>query len=584
MNTKKIKISELQIGMKIKTKDEYGNIVFKTVSDKFNTVVPKKDQVRLEFENGTIINCSTNHPIMVSENDTLTQRYPEQLMNDDVVITDTGNTRLVHIDVGQENDENYIDITVENLHTFFTAESLDGDMVLTHNSQGSVRGASCTASFPGWHLEFERLIELKNNKGTDETRIRTMDYSIALNETLYKRLVTGGNITLFSPEEVPDLYEAFYSNDIQLFEELYTKYETNKTITKKSISAEEFFTKIMNERFETGRIYIINADNMNMQTPFYENIYQSNLCLEIAIPAKSMGYDDSLISLCTLGAINWGKFSNNLSEKEEAVLKDCCQVLVRGLDSILSYQEYPVEAAKVATEMYRPLGIGIIGYAHWLAKSRTIWGSDEALCNTETIMEKQAYYLTEASIDLAKEFGPIKQRTRYADGIVPRDLAKIPVNSPLMDWDFLKTELLTHGIRNGCLMALMPSETSSTLANATNGIEPPRNLITIKGSKDGVLPQVVPDYLKLNNIYETLWNVDVQAYLKTVAVFQKYVDQSISTNTSYDPAKGEITMAKLIEDLILAYKLGIKTLYYCQTNDNSGEEIDSGCESGACKL
>ena len=199
-------------------------------------------------------------------------------------------------------------------------------------------------------------------------------------------------------------------------------------------------------------------------------------------------------------------------------------------------------------------------------------------------MEKQAYYLTEASIDLAKEFGALQMRTRYADGIVPRDLAKIPVNNPLMNWDFLKTELLTHGIRNGCLMALMPSETSSTLANATNGIEPPRNLITIKGSKDGVLPQVVPDYLKLNNIYETLWNVDVQDYLKTVAVFQKYVDQSISANTSYDPAKGEITMAKLIEDLILAYKLGIKTLYYCQTNDNSGEEIDTGCESGACKL
>jgi len=451
-------------------------------------------------------------------------------------------------------------------------------------SQGSLRGASCTSSFPGWHLEFDRLIELKNNKGTEETRVRTMDYSIALNETLYQRLIDGKNITLFSPDEVPDLYEAFYSKDLSVFEELYVKYESSNKVTKKTISAMEFFTKIMTERYETGRIYIFNADNVNKSSPLKSPIYFSNLCQEILISSKPLGGEESLLPLCTLAAINWGKFSNSLTEKEELILKDCCQMTIRALDSVLDYQDYPVDAAERATMLYRPLGVGIIGYAHWLAKSRNVWGSDISLELTETLMEKQAYYLTQASNDLAKEFGPLQISTMYSDGIIPRDLSKIDVNSELMDWDTLRLDLKKYGIRNAVLMALFPAETSASLSNETNGIEPPRSLLTIKGSKDGVLPQVVPEYNKLNHAYQTLWEVDSKDYLKTVAVFQKYVDQSISANTSYDPSKGEITMSRLVEDLFLAYKLGLKTLYYCQVNDGSSDEIDDGCAGGACKL
>ena len=452
-------------------------------------------------------------------------------------------------------------------------------------SQGAVRGASGTANYPGWHLEFDRLIELKNNKGTDETRVRTMDYAIALHELMYKRLATGGNITLFSPEEVPDLYEAFYSPDTKRFEELYIKYENSNKVVKKTIPASEYFSKIMNERFETSRIYIFNADNVNSHTPFYEPVVMTNLCVEIALPSTPLGYEDSLLSLCTLAANNWGKYSKIVTEKEERILRDCCHILVRALDALLDYQNYPSDAAQRATMLYRPLGVGIIGYAHWLAKGRVSWGSDEALLNTETLMEKQAYYLTEASIELAKEFGPIPVKTKYHDGIFPRDLCKIPVNEPTKDWGKLQIEAKEFGIRNATLMALMPSETSSQLANETNGIEPPRNLITIKGSKDGVPPQVVPEYTKLNHAYQTLWNVDSRDYLKTVAVFQKYVDQSISANTSYDPSKGEITMSRLISDLIFAYKSGVKTLYYNQVNDGAGDDIeDDGCAGGACKI
>ena len=452
-------------------------------------------------------------------------------------------------------------------------------------SQGAVRGASATVNYPGWHLEFEKLIELKNNKGTEETRIRTLDYAIGINGFMLKRLVDNGNITLFSPEEVPDLYEAFYSSNTQLFEELYLKYENSSKLIKKSIPAVEYFSKLMNERFETGRIYIFFADNVNTHTPFYDKIYLTNLCVEISLASKEMGWDHSLLPLCTLAALNWGKFGKMLSEKEEHIFEECCDIVVRGLDALLSYQEYPVDAAQRATELFRPLGVGIIGYAHWLAKARQQWGSEEALTLTERLMEKQAFYLTKASINLAQEFGAIQGKTKYADGIFPFEMSKNKVLSPLMPWDELRILAKTHGIRNATLMALMPAETSAQLSNETNGIEPPRQLITIKGSKDGVLPQVVPEFNKLNHLYETLWNVKSKDYLKTVATFQIYDDQSISANTSYDPAKGEITMQKLIEDLILAYKLGIKTLYYCQVNDEAHSDIeDDGCEGGACKL
>jgi len=466
-------------------------------------------------------------------------------------------------------------------------------------SQGAVRGASATFNYPIWHLEFEKLIELKNNKGTEETRLRTVDYCIHINKLFYERLIKKGEITFFSPEEVPDLYKAFYSSNYKEFEKLYKQYEKNNNITKKTLPALDVFTKIMQERFETGRIYIMHADHVNTHGSFYEPIKMTNLCTEITLPTEPVTYpgdtkyheENGLIGLCTLSAINWGKFvpfgeldpESSGPQRQEAKLKDVCEMAVRGLDALLDYQKYPIEAAYRHSMKYRPLGIGIIGFAHWMAKGRLYWGEENTLTEVETMMEKMAYYITEASIDLAKEFGGLAVKTKYHDGIFPIDTSVLKAKTK-MDWNYLKEKVKKYGIRNAALMALMPSETSSQLANETNGIEPPRDMISIKGSKEGVLPQIVPEYSKLAAYYQTLWQVKTRDYLKTIAVLQKYVDQAISVNTSYDPRKDEIKMSKLINDLLFAYKLGHKTLYYCNTRDGSGDETDDSCESGACKI
>lgn len=458
-------------------------------------------------------------------------------------------------------------------------------------SQGAVRGASATFNYPIWHLEFEQLIELKNNKGTEETRLRTVDYCVHLSRIFYERFVKKENITFFSPEEVPDLYEKFYSSDVNGFEKLYKKYEKDDTITKKTLPAVEVFTKLMSERFETGRIYLLNADVVNTHTPFYEPIKMTNLCTEITLPTTPMGNDDSLIALCTLSAINWGKFmpfgsldqDSSKPAMQDKELKDACELAVRGLDALLDYQEYPLVEAYNHSMKYRPLGIGVIGFAHWLAKGKLLWGAEDTLEETETMMEKMAYYLTEASINLAKEFGAIQTRTKYHDGIFPIDTSATKANTK-MDWNYLRVLAKQYGIRNATLMAFMPSETSSQLANETNGIEPPRDMVSIKGSKDGALPQLVPEYNKLAAYYQTLWNVSTRNYLLTTSKFQIYADQAISLNTSYVPGPNGVKMSELCADLLFTRKLNHKTMYYCNTKDGSGEEVDDGCESGACKI
>ncbi len=456
-------------------------------------------------------------------------------------------------------------------------------------SQGAVRGASATFNYPVWHLEFENLIELKNNKGTDETRIRTVDYCVHLHEVFYKRLAKRENITFFSPDEVPDLYDAFYSREKKVFERLYKLYEKDPTKTKKTLPAVDVFSKILTERYETGRIYILNADHVNSHTPYYEAIEQTNLCTEIVTPTTPVNGEDGLVGLCTLSAVNWGKLGlidgeDSHSNRTDNKLREVCEMAVRGLDALLSYQEYPIPQSQRHTLLYRNLGIGIIGFAHWLAKHRLMWGKADTLVEVEKMMERMSYYLIDASVTLAKEFGPCEARTKYHDGIMPIDTSSVKCRTS-MDWTSLKEKAKKHGIRNATLMALMPSETSSQLANETNGIEPPRDIITIKGSKEGVLPQLVPEYAKLGPFYETLWQVETRDYLKTIAVLQKYIDQAISVNTSYDPGKKEVTMTRLMEDLIYSYQLGHKTLYYNNTRDGSGDdEEDDGCESGACKI
>lgn len=456
-------------------------------------------------------------------------------------------------------------------------------------SQGAVRGASATFNWPIFHLEFERLIELKNEKGTEETRIRNVDYCVHINGTMYKRWATKGKITFFSPEEVPDLFDAFYSDDLKKFEDLYVKYENDPTKKKSQMNAADVFKKILAERFETGRIFILHADLVNKQTPFFEPITMTNLCCEITLPTIPLSSDENKgrIALCSLSAINWGKFGDLSTEKEQKHFSKVCEMSVRGLDSLLSYQKYPRKEAELSTMEYRPLGIGLIGLSHWMTKNNLIWGKEDSLEKINNMMESMAFYLTKASILLAKEQGPCKKRTKYSDGWMPMDDSPIKMKTN-HNWNEQRELAKQYGIRNATLMALMPSETSSQLANETNGIEPPASLLSIKESKDGELPQLVPEYNKLNHAYQKLWDIPASEYLKTVAVLQRYIDQSMSSNTSYDPNKfdnGVIPMSVLAKDLLNAYKLGIKTLYYNKIRDQLDENgEDDGCSDGACKI
>jgi len=464
-------------------------------------------------------------------------------------------------------------------------------------SQGGVRGGAATLFYPMWHLEVESLLVLKNNRGVEENRVRHLDYGVQLNKLMYTRLLKGGNITLFSPSDVPGLYDAFFE-DQDKFEELYVKYENDDSIDKKTIKAMELFSILMQERASTGRIYIQNVDHCNTHSPFDSKvapIRQSNLCLEIALPTKPLqeiNDEEGEIALCTLAAFNLGTLSN-LDELEE--LSD---LIVRALDSLLSYQDYPIIAAKNASMNRRTLGVGVINYAYYLAKNGVKYSDGSALGLTHQTFEAIQYYLLKASNNLSKEFGPCEKfdETTYAQGILPIDTYKKELddvcNTELQyDWETLRTDIKTNGLRNSTLTALMPSETSSQISNATNGIEPPRGYISVKASKDGILKQVVPEFEALRDNYELLWqHPNNDGYLQLVGVMQKFVDQAISANTNYDPTKfegGKVPMKQLLKDLLSSYKLGLKTLYYHNTRDGADdaqEDLDDGCAGGACKI
>lgn len=463
-------------------------------------------------------------------------------------------------------------------------------------SQGGVRGGAATVFYPLWHLEVESLLVLKNNRGIETNRVRHMDYGVQINRLLYQRLLKKQDITLFSPSDVPDLYDAFFADQAR-FEALYTQYEADDSIRKKRIPAVDLFSLMLQERAGTGRVYIQNVDHCNTHSAFnpaLAPIHQSNLCMEITLPTKPLNdlHDpNGEIALCTLSAINLGAF-NHLDEMEEVA-----ELIVRALDALLDYQDYPVEAAKRSTMARRSLGIGVINYAYYLAKNHKRYSDGSALELTHQTFEALQYYLLKASNQLAKEQGacPAFNETNYAQGILPIDSYKKELdevcNTPLrLDWEGLRQEIMQHGLRNSTLTALMPSETSSQIANATNGIEPPRGYVSVKASKDGILKQVVPEFTRLRPYYELLWQFpDNTGYLQLVGVIQKFVDQSISTNTSYDPARfasGKVPMNQLIKDLLLAYKLGVKTLYYHNTRDGASDKQDDmdDCAGGACKI
>ena len=464
-------------------------------------------------------------------------------------------------------------------------------------SQGGVRGGAATLFYPIWHLEVENLLVLKNNRGVEDNRVRHMDYGVQINKTIYQRLIKNQNVTLFSPSDVPGLYDAFFADQAE-FERLYEQYEQDDSIRKRSVPAQELFSLMMQERASTGRIYVQNVDHCNTHSPFDPSvapIRQSNLCMEIALPTQpldNINDESGEIALCTLSGINLGEI-NQLED-----IKEPAELIVRALDALLDYQDYPVIAAKNGSMKRRTLGIGVINYAYYLAKNGTKYSDPTALGLTHRTFEALQYYLLVASNKLAKEQGacPAFGDTTYSQGILPIDTYKADIdaicNEPLqLDWEALRHDIKTHGLRNSTLTALMPSETSSQIANATNGIEPPRGLVSVKASKDGILKQVVPEIDKLKDQYELLWQMpNNKGYLSLVAIMQKFIDQSISANTNYDPTKFEdsrVPMKVMIQDLLMAYKLGVKTLYYHNTRDGANDaqdDLENGCAGGACTL
>lgn len=464
-------------------------------------------------------------------------------------------------------------------------------------SQGAIRGGAATLYYPIWHLEVESLIVLKNNRGVEDNRIRQLDYGVQLNKLMYTRLINDEDITLFSPNSVKGMYDAFF-NDQKLFEKLYTEAENDPLIPKKKIPAHDLFSLLMSERANTGRIYIMNVDHCNTHSSFDElvaPIHMSNLCTEITLPTKPLNNindEEGLISLCTLAGINLGKIEK-LEDLEEG-----CDLLVRSLDELLSYQNYPIPAAKRATELYRSLGIGVINFAYYLTKNGKRIKDGSGLELTHQTFEALQYYLLKSSVQLAKEKGTCLgfKDTKYARGILPIDTYKKDIDAfaPFdlkYDWESLREEIQEFGLRNATLSTQFPSESSSQVSNATNGIDIPRSPLTIKASKDGILKQIVPEYEKLKDQYEYLWDDNNnQGFLKIVAIIQKFMDQAISTNTRYNPAmmpNGKVPLKLMLQELLLAYKWGVKTLYYHHTNDGSNDtqdSLDDGCAGGACKL
>ena len=481
-------------------------------------------------------------------------------------------------------------------------------------SQGGIRNASCTVTFPIWHYQFEDLIVLKNNQGTEETRVRQMDYSVVVSALFWKRFKNKENITLFDPHEVPDLYEAYY-RDTQEFEKLYAKYEQSKSIKKKVISAEEVFKNaILKERTDTGRIYLVNIDNVINQGPFnclVDPIYQSNLCQEILLPTRPFQRiedEAGRIALCTLGSVNWGVFRNPQE------MRKACRILVRSLSNLLSYQDFLSVQSYLANKEFEPLGIGITNLAYWHARRNLKYGEDAALAEVRRWMEHQAFYLIEASVELAKERGKCERsdHTWYGQGVFPwerrnKNVDELTDFTPSLNWEPLRADLKRYGIRNATLMAVAPVESSSVVLNSTNGIEMPMELISVKESKAGSFVQVVPDYKRLKGRYQLMWDqTDCVDYLKTASVLAAYIDQSLSTNTFYNPAhfpEGKIPGTLVAKNLMLAYRWGLKTIYYSLINkvgakagvssaatvDNTNLPTNEYDESGdddclACKL
>lgn len=596
MQSKVIEIKDLKPGDYIKSFKD-GKVTWMPVLDVWETIVEKERQVDLYFTNGTYIHCSTNHPIMVLGESGIEQKYPLDLTKYDMIISDSGFTYLESIEPGNHS-ENYIDITVDETNVFF-AQSAGEGMVLTHNcSQGGVRGGAATLYYPIWHLEVENLLVLKNNKGVDENRIRHLDYGIQINDLMLERLIKNDYITLFSPDVCAGLLYSDYFRDSDSFRNLYETLERDQTIRKKRIKALELFELFFTERSGTARIYPFFVDNVNKFGPFIREvapIKQSNLCAEIALPTKDVGGEDPEIALCTLSAFVLDSFDY----QDQDTINELAEVMVRALDNLLDYQDYPVKEALKAKKR-RALGVGVTNYAGWLASNFATY--DDANDLTHELFERLQYGLIKASIKLAKEKGPCEyySDTRWSRGELPIDwynkkIDQIAAPKYVCDWSSLREDLKLFGIRNSTLSALMPCESSSQVSNSTNGIEPPRGPVSVKESKEGSFNQVVPNIEHNIDLYDYLWKMTkrgMKGYLTQVAIMQKFVCQSISSNFSYDPqnfSKGKVPMSVMMEDMLYFWALGGKTAYYHNTRDGSGTddyEIESSKDSdcASCKL
>ena len=447
-------------------------------------------------------------------------------------------------------------------------------------TQNGIRGGSATVHFPIWHQEIEDIIVLKNNKGTEDNRVRKLDYSIQISKLFYERFIKNGEISLFSPHDVPGLYDSFGTDR---FDDLYVGFERDESVPRKTIGAQELFLNLLKERAETGRIYIMNIDHCNSHSSFKDKVNMSNLCQEITLPTDPLNHIDEEmpgeIALCILSAVNVGQVRN---DKE---LEDLCDLSVRGLEELIDYQEYPVRAAEIATKARRSLGVGFIGLAHYLAKLGFKYGDQEAWDAVHTLSESFQYYLLKSSNRIAKEKGHCEYfgRTKYADGILPIDTYKEDVDQITSegyhhDWESLRSSIKEFGLRHSTLSAQMPSESSSVVSNATNGIEPPRGYLSIKKSKKGPLKQIVPGYVSLKNSYTLLWDMpDNTGYINVVSVMQKFFDQAISGNWSYNPEHypdNEVPVSQMANDLLTTYKYGWKTSYYQNTYDIKTDEVE----------
>jgi len=445
-------------------------------------------------------------------------------------------------------------------------------------TQNGIRGGSATVHFPIWHQEIQDILVLKNNKGSEDNRVRKLDYSIQISKLFYERFIQDGDITLFSPHDVPGLYDSF---GLPSFDDLYISYEKDTSIPKKTLKAQELILNLLKERAETGRIYIMNIDHCNSHSSFKDKVEMSNLCQEITLPTYPLQHIDSTdgeIALCILSAINVGKV------KSDEELEELCDLSVRSLDELIDYQKYPVAAAEIATKARRSLGIGFIGLAHYLAKLGYKYDSQQAWDAVHGLSESFQFFLLKASNNLAKEKGHCEYfgRTKYADGLLPidtykRDVDEISSIALDHDWETLRADIQAHGLRHSTLSAQMPSESSSVVSNATNGIEPPRGYLSIKKSKKGPLKQVVPQYSSLKNNYTLLWDMPGNTgYISIVAVMQKFFDQAISGNWSYNPEhyeNNEVPVSVMAQDLLMCYKMGWKTAYYQNTYDIKTDEV-----------